>query len=129
MAGRPARWQSIASGGRRRGPWSTDAAQWAGVAAAITAAVGALLFNALSATATDKQIGLATEQLRLAELSQLDDRYSTAVGQLASDSIEVRLAGVYALDRIMIDAPKYATNIVDVPATFVRTSCPVAQGG
>jgi hypothetical protein len=38
---------------------------------------------------------------RLSHTGQLTDRYSKAVEQLGSDQIEVRLGGIYALERLM----------------------------
>ena len=94
---------------RRRRDW----AAWLGVTTAVIAAIGALVFNAVSAIATNRQI----EQ---GQQGQLTERYSKAVEQLGSDSIDVRLGGIYALERLMRDSPTDQPTIVEVLAAFVR---------
>ncbi|MBG0831608.1 pentapeptide repeat-containing protein [Planomonospora sp. ID67723] len=52
--------------------------------------------------------------------TQITDRYTKAVEQLGSKSDEVRLGGVYALERISVDSPRDRKTIQDVLAAFVR---------
>lgn len=96
--------------GVRRRDWPT----LLGIGTAIVAALGALIFNGISATATNKQLELSRD-------GQLTDRYSQAVEQLGSDSPEVRLGGIYALERLMRDSPIDQPTIVEVLAAFVRS--------
>jgi len=93
----------------RRRDWPA----WLGVSTAIIAALGALVFNAVSATSTNRQMELARQ-------GQLTDRYSKAVEQLGSDSTDVRLGGIYALERLMRDSPSDQPTIVEVLAAFIR---------
>jgi hypothetical protein len=88
-------------------------AAWLGVTTAIIAALGALAFNAVSATATNKQIELTRQ-------GQLTDRYSKAVEQLGNGSTDVRLGGIYALERLMRDSPNDQPTIIEVLAAFIR---------
>jgi hypothetical protein len=90
-----------------------DWAAWLGVTTALIAALGALVFNAVSVTATNRQIELARQ-------GQLTDRYTAAVAQLGSDSIDVRLGGIYSLERLMTDSPADQPTIVEVLAAFIR---------
>jgi hypothetical protein len=83
------------------------------VLTAIVAALGALIFNAVSATATGRQIELSRQ-------AQLSDRYARAVEQLGSEAIDVRLGGIYALERLMRDSPGDQPTIVEVLAAFIR---------
>jgi hypothetical protein len=94
----------------RRRDWPT----LLGIGTAIVAALGALIFNGISATATSNQLELSRD-------GQLTDRYSRAVEQLGSDSPEVRLGGIYALERLMRDSPADQPTIVEVLAAFVRS--------
>ncbi|MGW3464898.1 hypothetical protein ACWDE9_37375 [Streptomyces olivaceoviridis] len=50
---------------------------------------------------------------------QVTDRYTKAIGQIASDNPVEQLGGIYALERIMRDSPKDH-------ATIVRATCPLA---
>ncbi|MFB7569241.1 pentapeptide repeat-containing protein [Streptomyces sp. NPDC056165] len=52
---------------------------------------------------------------------QITDRYTAAVENLGNDSQDVRLGGVYALQRIMQDSPRDQPAIVDVISAYVRT--------
>jgi len=77
------------------------------------AAVIALIFTSLSIRATDVQ-------LQVAEQGQITDRYNAAITNLGSPSIDVRLGGIYALQRIMQDSPRDQPTIVAVLCAFVR---------
>ncbi|HWG85452.1 MAG TPA: pentapeptide repeat-containing protein [Deinococcales bacterium] len=58
---------------------------------------------------------------RLTRTGQITDRYTKAVAQLGSDEpIEVRLGGIYALERLMADSPEDQPTIVEVLAAYVR---------
>jgi len=56
----------------------------------------------------------------LAREGHVTDRYSKAVEQLGSTNLDVRLGGIYALERIMRDSPKDHPTIVAVLAAFIR---------
>lgn len=90
-----------------------DWVAWVGVITALIAALGALAFNAISVMSTNQQIDVSRQ-------GQLTDRYTAAVGQLGSDSVDVRLGGIYALERLMKDSPADQPTIVEVLAAFVR---------
>jgi len=77
------------------------------------AAVIALVFTSLSIRATDTQ-------LQIAEQGQITDRYNAAIANLGSSSVDVRLGGIYALQRIMQDSPRDQSTIVAVLCAFVR---------
>ncbi|MFF4507668.1 pentapeptide repeat-containing protein [Streptomyces sp. NPDC001401] len=51
---------------------------------------------------------------------QITDRYNVAVQNLGNSSQDVRLGGVYALQRIMQDSSRDQPTIVDVLAAYVR---------
>ncbi len=77
------------------------------------AAVIALVFAALSVTATNNQ-------LKIAEQGQVTDRYNAAIANLGSASIDVRLGGIYALQRLMQDSPRDQPTIIAIMCAFVR---------
>ncbi|MFI6938570.1 pentapeptide repeat-containing protein [Streptomyces sp. NPDC050418] len=57
---------------------------------------------------------------RLSRQQQVTDRYTGAVEQLGSASLEVRLGGIYALERIARDSPPDHGAVMAVLAAFVR---------
>lgn len=81
------------------------------------AAVIALIFTWLSiSAATDA----TNRQLGIAQQGQVTDRYNTAITNLGSSSADVRLGGIYALQRIMRDSPRDQATVVAVLCAFVR---------
>lgn len=101
---------SVASPSGRQRDWPT----LLGVLAAVIAAVGALIFNGISANATNEQIALS-------RLGQITERYSAAVEQLGSNSVEVRIGGIYALEQVMRDSQADQPTVVEVLSAFVRS--------
>jgi hypothetical protein len=87
-----------------------------GVATALTA-VAALFFTAKSLQSTRDQYGLSEE-------GQVTDRFSKAVEHLGSDKIDVRLGGIYSLERLARDSPKDQPMIIEILSAFVRTQAP-----
>jgi hypothetical protein len=69
-------------------------------------AAGALLFTARSFT--------------LSREGQVTDRYTKAIGQLASDKLDVRIGGIFALERIARDSAKDHPTVMEVLTAFIR---------
>ncbi|MEU7532281.1 pentapeptide repeat-containing protein [Saccharothrix sp. NPDC042600] len=86
------------------------------------AAVGALVFTALSLQAT-------RDQIEIAERGQLTDRYSKAVEQLAHGRFEVRLGAVHALEQIARDSGTHRVAVVSVLTSFIRGERHITPGG
>lgn len=57
---------------------------------------------------------------RLSREGHVTDRYTKAIEQLGSDKIDVRLGGIYALERIALDSPRDHPTIMEVLAAFLR---------
>jgi len=51
---------------------------------------------------------------------QLADRYTKAIEQLGSDTIDVSIGGVYALERIARDSPKDHPTVMEVLTACIR---------
>ncbi len=77
------------------------------------AAVIALIFTSLAIRATNAQ-------LQIAEQGQITDRYNAAITNLGSASVDVRLGGIYALQRIMQDSRRDRSTVIAVLCAFVR---------
>jgi hypothetical protein len=63
-------------------------------------AAGALLFTARNFT--------------LSREGQVTDRYTKAIEQLGSEKLDVRIGGIYALERVARDSAKDHPNIIEV---------------
>ncbi|MEU1726275.1 pentapeptide repeat-containing protein [Nonomuraea sp. NPDC005692] len=55
-----------------------------------------------------------------AEQGQTTERFGRAVEQLGNRALDVRVGGIYALERIMHDSPQDQPAIIDVLTAFVR---------
>jgi hypothetical protein len=63
----------------------------------------------------------ATRSTRLTLEGQLADRYSKAIDQIGADkALDVRIGGIYALERIAADSPRDHPTVIEVLATYVR---------
>jgi len=94
----------------RNGRWN-----WSVVTSVVTAfaALGALVFTGLSLSATEQ--------------GQVTDRYTKAIDQIGTqgdDRLQVRLGGVYALERLAHDSPNDQPTIVEVLSAFARGGLP-----
>lgn len=90
--------------------------QWVGLVAASLpglAALGALLF-------TWMQVGQASRELRISEQGQITTRFNTAIGNLGSQSLDIRLGGIYALRRIMDDSARDQPAVVSILSAFAQ---------
>jgi uncharacterized protein YjbI with pentapeptide repeats len=97
-------------------PEGRDRTQWVGLIAVSLpglAALGALLF-------TWMQVGQASKELRISEHGQITSRFNAAVGNLGSQSMDIRLGGIYALRRIMQDSARDHPTVVSVLAAFAQ---------
>ncbi|MFD0689017.1 pentapeptide repeat-containing protein [Actinomadura fibrosa] len=80
-----------------------------------------VVFTAASLIATAFTVRTAQDDLRTSKEGQVTDRYTKAVEQLGSNKAEVRMGGIYALERLMDDSPRDRRTITEVLAAYVRT--------
>jgi len=73
-------------------------------------AAGALLFTA-------RNFALSRE-------GQVTDRYTKSIEQLGSDKLDVRIGGIYALERVARDSAKDQPTVMEVLTAFVRQYSP-----
>ena len=69
---------------------------------------------------TENQVQIARQGQATAEQGQFTDRYNAAITNLGSRSIDIRLGGIYALQRLMQDSPRDQPTIIAVLCAFVR---------
>ena len=74
--------------------------------------------------ATDETVRAARETnqatLEATREGQLADRYGRAIEQLGSDKLDVRIGGIYALERVARDSTRDHPTVIEVLAAFVR---------
>jgi pentapeptide repeat protein len=69
-------------------------------------------------------LAIATRTYRLTQQGQITDRYTKAIEQLGSDKLDVRLGGIYALERIAKDSAYDGSTIAEVLTAFIRGRVP-----
>jgi hypothetical protein len=78
------------------------------------------LVAGLAGLAALGSLAMASRTYRLTQQGQITDRYTKAIEQLGSDKLDVRLGGVYALERIAKDSERDHPTVVEVLSAFVR---------
>jgi len=76
-------------------------------------AAGALIFTA-------RNLAVSRRIFELTEQGQVTGRYTTAIEQLGSDKLDVRIGGIYALERIARDSVPDHPAVMEVLAAFIR---------
>jgi len=71
---------------------------------------------------TQAQLENAQEELRLTRQGQITERFTRAIDQLGSEKLEIRLGGIYALERIDKESPEraYHSTVMEVLTAYVR---------
>jgi hypothetical protein len=82
--------------------------------------LGAGLFAAGALLYTGRNFTLSRRTYELAEQGQVTDRYTKAIDQMGADKPDVRIGGIYALERIARDSARDHPAIMEVLATFIR---------
>ncbi|MDQ1041872.1 pentapeptide repeat-containing protein [Streptomyces sp. V4I2] len=60
------------------------------------------------------------QQLRLAREGQIAERFTRAIDHLGSETLDVRLGGIYALERVAKNSPDDRPTVTDILCAFVR---------
>ncbi|MFE6805973.1 pentapeptide repeat-containing protein [Streptomyces sp. NPDC057681] len=66
------------------------------------------------------QVGQASKEVRISEQGQITDRFNAAIGNLGSQSPDIRMGGIFALQRIMQDSVRDQPAVVSVLSAFAR---------
>ncbi len=77
----------------------------------LTLAAGLFAAGALAFTARN---------FTLSREGQVTDRYTKAIEQLGSDKLDVRIGGIYALERVARDSARDHPTVMEVLAAFIR---------
>lgn len=81
----------------------------------------------LAGLAAVGSLALTTRTYRLTQQGQFADRYTKAIAQLGDDRLDVRLGGIYALERIAVDSKRDHPTVVEVLSAYVRERCAPTQ--
>ena len=76
-------------------------------------AAGALIFTA-------GNFRLSRRTFELTEQGQVTDRYTKAIEQLGSGTVDVTIGGIYALERVARDSPRDHLTVMEVLAACIR---------
>jgi uncharacterized protein YjbI with pentapeptide repeats len=83
--------------------------------------LGAGLFAAGALVFTARNFTVSRRTLELTEQGQVTDRYTKAIEQLGSDKgLDVRIGGIYALERVARDSAIDHPAVMEVLAAFIR---------
>jgi len=81
---------------------------------------------------TWRRIGIAEEDLKatqktleVAQEGQITERFSRAIEQFGSQNLEIRLGGIYALERIANESDKDYWPIMEILTAYIRNHSPI----
>lgn len=87
-------------------------------------ALGGLILS-ITAWVGYQNFKIGEKNLKVTEDKQVTERFSKSIEHLGNDKIDIRLGGIYALEQIMIDSPKYQQTIVEILSAFIREKCSI----
>jgi uncharacterized protein YjbI with pentapeptide repeats len=90
-----------------------------------TIAGGIILY--LNFRVANDNVKIANKNVELTGSRLITERFSKAVEQLGSDKLEVRLGGIYALERIAYDSDRDHWTIMEVLTSFIQEKSSTKQ--
>lgn len=75
-----------------------------------------------------EEINKGKRDIEIARDGQITDRFTNAIKLLGDEKLEVRLGGIYALERIAKDSKKDHFTVMEALAAFVRYKAPWRAG-
>jgi hypothetical protein len=87
------------------------------------------LFLIAGVVATWRQVQLTRHQLEILREGQITERFTRAIEQLGGDNLDVRLGGIYALERIASSSKVDRGPILEVLTAYVRGHSPWPPAG
>src|SRR6266705_3164019 len=83
-------------------------------------AIGGFVYTARNFAITRQQSELNRQTLELSIQGQVTDRYTKAIDQIGRKRLEVRIGGIYALERLAADSDRDQAVVLEVISAFVR---------
>jgi hypothetical protein len=104
----------------RAGVWSRIGrlTTWIGAVGVAVAAFSGLIYTA-------EQYRLSQQAQGLTEQAQVTTRFAKAVEELGSDKLDVRLGGIYSLERLARDSKADHPTIMEVLGAYIRGHAPM----
>ena len=78
----------------------------------------------ISKETADDNLRVSHENLRVSQEGQITERFTRAVEHLGNAKLEIRLGGIYALERISKDSPKDYWQVMEILTAYVRENSP-----
>ncbi len=69
---------------------------------------------------TQEQLQNAQQELNLTRQGQMTERFTQAIEQLGSDKLEIKLGGIYSLERTAHEEKNYHWPVMEVLTSYVR---------
>jgi hypothetical protein len=82
------------------------------------------LLQGLAGAVVAVGLSLTWRQIRVNQEGQITERFNKAIDHLGSDKVDVRLGGIYALERIAKNSEDDRDTIAEVLTAFVRQHSP-----
>jgi uncharacterized protein YjbI with pentapeptide repeats len=73
---------------------------------------------------TWRRITIAENNLKVSQDGQITERFTRAIDQLGNEKIEIRLGGIYALERIADESDQDYWPIMEILTAYVRNKLP-----
>jgi uncharacterized protein YjbI with pentapeptide repeats len=73
---------------------------------------------------TQAQLENAQEELRITQQGQITERFTRSIDQLGNKNLEIRLGGIYALQRIANESEDDYEPIVEILTAYIRNYSP-----
>jgi len=86
------------------------------------------LLQALAALFVIAGAAATWQQIRITREGQMTDRFTRAIDHLGSENLDVRLGGIYALERLALNSPADRPSITPILGAFVRGHAPWPVG-
>lgn len=83
-------------------------------------AAGALVYTGRNFDLSRRTLEISRRTFELSEQGQVTDRYTKAIGQLGSETLDIRIGGIYGLERVAHDSPRDHPPVMEVLAAFIR---------
>jgi len=94
------------------------------IVSALLIALGVIWSGLNTNTQLNQQQKQFSQEQDLARQRQVSEQFSVAIDQLGSNQFDVRIGGIYALERLMKNSPRDKANIIEVLSLFIRAPIP-----
>lgn len=100
-------------------------ATWAQILGGISVLAG-LYFAYRRLAVADQNAQIAQRHAKMEGDRQVTHRFSQAIDQLGSESLEIRLGAIYSLERIAEDSSRDYSTVLEVLSAYLRENAPIS---